>query len=115
MDTPPQAQLRTDLTRLALPALVVTLGLQLLRVFIPSLAWYLRDTLGVGSAVLGACAFGTFLLGFHRRAAAPRARSHRHAALQRGRAGARAPGRTDRARPGGRSQGFHSQPGMVSA
>jgi hypothetical protein len=47
MDTPPQAQLRTDLTRLALPALVVTLGLQLLRVFIPSLAWYLRDTLGV--------------------------------------------------------------------
>ncbi len=64
MDTSPQAQLRTDLTRLALPALVITLGLQLLRVFIPSLAWYLRDTLGVGSAVLGACAFGTFLLGF---------------------------------------------------
>ena len=64
MDTPPQRQLRTDLDRLALPALVVTLGLQLLRVFIPSLAWYLRDTLGVGSAVLGACAFGTFLLGF---------------------------------------------------
>ena len=64
MNTSPQAQLRNDLTRLALPALVITLGLQLLRVFIPSLAWYLRDTLGVGSALLGACAFGTFLLGF---------------------------------------------------
>jgi hypothetical protein len=29
-----------------LPAMVLSQGLQLLRVFIPSLAWYLRDTQG---------------------------------------------------------------------
>ena len=54
----------TGLNALAHPALIVTLGLQLLRVFIPALSWYMRDTLGAGPAVLGACALGTFLLGF---------------------------------------------------
>jgi len=62
--TLPARRFGVELLRLALPALVVTVGLQVLRVFIPSLAWYLRDTVGVSSAVLGACAFGTFLLGF---------------------------------------------------
>jgi len=52
------------LRRLALPALVVVLGLQMLRVYIPSLAWYLRDTVGVGSITLGGIAFATFALGF---------------------------------------------------
>jgi hypothetical protein len=49
---------------MALPALVTVLGLQSLRVFFPSLAWYLRDTLGIGSVTLGAVAFATFFLGF---------------------------------------------------
>ena len=52
------------LRRLALPALVTVLGLQSLRVYYPSLAWYLRDTVGVGSITLGGIAFATFLLGF---------------------------------------------------
>jgi hypothetical protein len=30
-----------------LPALVFTLSMQLLRVFISGLAWYLRDTVGI--------------------------------------------------------------------
>lgn len=62
--TLPARRFAPEILHLALPTLVVTIGLQLLRVFIPSLAWYLRDTIGVSSAVLGACAFGTFLLGF---------------------------------------------------
>jgi endonuclease/exonuclease/phosphatase family metal-dependent hydrolase len=53
-----------SLSSIALPALVLTLGLQTLRIFIPTLGWYLRDTLGVGSATLGIYAFGTFLVGF---------------------------------------------------
>jgi len=52
------------LRRLALPALITVLGLQSLRVYYPSLAWYLRDTVGVGSVTLGGIAFATFLLGF---------------------------------------------------
>jgi len=52
------------LRRLALPALVTVLGLQSLRVYYPSLAWYLRDTVGVGSMTLGGIAFATFLIGF---------------------------------------------------
>jgi endonuclease/exonuclease/phosphatase family metal-dependent hydrolase len=60
----PSRHVRTGLSALALPALIVTLGLQLLRVLIPGLSWYMRDTLGAGPAVLGACALGTFLLGF---------------------------------------------------
>jgi endonuclease/exonuclease/phosphatase family metal-dependent hydrolase len=39
------------------------MGLQLLRVFIPSLAWYLRDTVGYSSLSLVPYAFGTFLVG----------------------------------------------------
>lgn len=65
MDVPKSSRrLLTELSTLALPALIVTLGLQLLRVLIPELSWYMRDTLGISPAVLGACALGTFLLGF---------------------------------------------------
>ncbi|HSB88834.1 MAG TPA: endonuclease/exonuclease/phosphatase family protein [Anaerolineales bacterium] len=55
---------RSTLMGLALPTLVVALGLQILRVFFPSLAWYLRDTVGVGSITLGGIAFAAFLPGF---------------------------------------------------
>ena len=47
-----------------LPAMVLSQGLQLLRVFIPSLAWYLRDTQGLSSLSLLPYAFGTFLAGY---------------------------------------------------
>lgn len=47
-----------------LPALVITLGMQTLRTLIPGVAWYLRDTLGVGTLQLIPYAFGAFLLGF---------------------------------------------------
>ncbi len=47
-----------------LPVLVITFGLQFIRSFIPSLAWYLRDTAAVGTLSLIPYAFGTFLLGF---------------------------------------------------
>jgi endonuclease/exonuclease/phosphatase family metal-dependent hydrolase len=47
-----------------LPAMVLSQGLQLLRVFIPSLAWYLRDTQGLASLSLLPYAFGTFLVGY---------------------------------------------------
>src|SRR3989304_5545566 len=47
-----------------LPAMVLSQGLQLLRVFIPSLAWYLRDTQGLSSVSLLPYAFGTFLAGY---------------------------------------------------
>src|SRR3972149_11763439 len=47
-----------------LPAMVLSQGLQLLRVFIPSLAWYLRDTQGLSSVSLLPYAFGTFLVGY---------------------------------------------------
>jgi endonuclease/exonuclease/phosphatase family metal-dependent hydrolase len=46
-----------------LPVVTISLGLQLLRVLIPSLAWYLRDTQGVSSLSLAPYAFGTFLVG----------------------------------------------------
>ncbi|MGD8758973.1 MAG: endonuclease/exonuclease/phosphatase family protein [Anaerolineales bacterium] len=52
------------LKSIALPAIVIALGLQTLRVFLPSLAWYLKDTVGVGSAFLGIYAIGTFLVGY---------------------------------------------------
>jgi endonuclease/exonuclease/phosphatase family metal-dependent hydrolase len=45
-----------------LPILVVVMGLQLLRLFIGSLAWYLRDTVGVSALSLAPYAFGTFLI-----------------------------------------------------
>jgi endonuclease/exonuclease/phosphatase family metal-dependent hydrolase len=47
-----------------LPCLIFTFGLQLMRMFIPGLAWYLRDTAGVPTLQLIPYAFGTFLLGF---------------------------------------------------
>lgn len=49
---------------LILPSVVVIFGLQALRGFIPGVAWYLRDTKGVGSLNLIPYAFGTFFLGF---------------------------------------------------
>ena len=52
------------LRALALPALVVAIGLQTSRIFFPSLAWYLKDTVGVGSITLAVYAFGTFLFAF---------------------------------------------------
>lgn len=52
------------LQALALPAIVVTLGMQLMRVLFPSLAWYLRDTVGLPSLQLGYYAFATFLAAF---------------------------------------------------
>lgn len=47
-----------------LPVFTVVMGMQLLRVFIPSLAWYLRDTVGLAPLSLAPYAFGTFLFGF---------------------------------------------------
>jgi endonuclease/exonuclease/phosphatase family metal-dependent hydrolase len=61
---PPSRLIASELIQLGLPALVLLFGLQLLRVLIPGLAWYLRDTVGVTSAVLGVLGLGTFLLGF---------------------------------------------------
>ena len=49
---------------LILPSIVVVLGLQSLRGFIPGLSWYLRDTVGAGTFSLLPYAFGTFILGF---------------------------------------------------
>ena len=47
-----------------LPILVVTMGMQLLRLFIGSLTWYLRDTEGLSAVSLAPYAFGTFVLAF---------------------------------------------------
>ncbi len=47
-----------------LPALVIVLGLQMLRSIIPGLAWYLKDTRGASTLDLIPYAFGTFSLGF---------------------------------------------------
>lgn len=47
-----------------LPILVFSFGLQLMRIFIPGLAWYMRDTLSTGTLDLLPYAFGTFFLGF---------------------------------------------------
>jgi len=47
-----------------LPALVILLGLQMLRSIIPGLAWYLKDTRGASTLDLLPYAFGTFFLGF---------------------------------------------------
>jgi endonuclease/exonuclease/phosphatase family metal-dependent hydrolase len=41
----------------ALPALIITFGLQILRVFLPSLAWFLRDTVGVEPLPMAVLAF----------------------------------------------------------
>ncbi len=45
-----------------LPILVVTMGMQFLRLFIGTLTWYLRDTVGLSAVSLAPYAFGTFLL-----------------------------------------------------
>lgn len=49
---------------LLLPALVVALGMQLLRLFIPNLVWYLRAAVGLSTFELVPYAFGTFFLAF---------------------------------------------------
>lgn len=46
------------------PVITITCGLQLLRVFFPSLAWYLRDTIGMNTLELIPYALGPFLLVF---------------------------------------------------
>jgi len=65
-----------SLRSLVLPALVIVLGMQVLRVFIPGLVWYLMDTVGLPSTSLAGYAFGAFLLAFLaaalRRLAGPR-------------------------------------------
>src|SRR3972149_11539725 len=66
-EDPPMRQRAFESQRLLgwlLPAMVLSQGLQLLRVFIPSLAWYLRDTVGLSSLSLLPYAFGTFLVGY---------------------------------------------------
>jgi endonuclease/exonuclease/phosphatase family metal-dependent hydrolase len=55
---------RQVLVGFMLPALVITMGLQTLRVFFPSLAWYLKDTVGLPSTTLAICALATFAVGF---------------------------------------------------
>ncbi|HET6747706.1 MAG TPA: hypothetical protein VFL71_00470, partial [Actinomycetes bacterium] len=59
------------LAELALPALTVTFGLQLLRLMVPTVVSVYRDRLGAPLSSLALFAFGTFLLGF---LAAPLAR-----------------------------------------
>ncbi len=54
----------SSLRRWILPVITISMGLQLLRVFIPSLAWYLRDTAGYSSLSLAPYAFGTFAVGY---------------------------------------------------
>ncbi len=64
MNAPIRRRPPTFLQALMLPSLVVALGLQLLRVLMPSLVWYLQDTMGQPPTALAGYAFGTFLLGF---------------------------------------------------
>ena len=64
MNTKPQPLDFKKILDYLLPALVITLGLQLIRAFIPGLAWYLKDTVGIGTLSLIPYAFGTFFLGF---------------------------------------------------
>jgi endonuclease/exonuclease/phosphatase family metal-dependent hydrolase len=76
MSTPRSWFKPSVLRSLVLPTLVVTLGMQTMRVLFPGLAWYLKDTVGVGSMTLAGYAFGTFLIAFLaailRRLAGPR-------------------------------------------
>jgi endonuclease/exonuclease/phosphatase family metal-dependent hydrolase len=48
----------------AFPALITTLGLQILRVFLPSQAWYLRDTVGLTPMPMVVVAFLPVPVGF---------------------------------------------------
>lgn len=49
---------------LALPGLTMMLGLQTLRVLIPTIVWYLGDTLELSSVVLGVISISIFALSF---------------------------------------------------
>ncbi|MEX0787949.1 MAG: endonuclease/exonuclease/phosphatase family protein [Anaerolineales bacterium] len=64
MDTPQRWFRAEALRSLALPAVVTAIGLQMMRVFFPSLAWYLRDTVGIGSVTLGLYALAAFAVTF---------------------------------------------------
>jgi endonuclease/exonuclease/phosphatase family metal-dependent hydrolase len=65
MQSPSQSWFRLRTLRaVALPALVITLGMETIRVLFPSLAWYMRDTLGASSISVGAYVFGAALFGF---------------------------------------------------
>ncbi len=55
---------KETLFELGLPALTTMFGLQLLRVLLPSLVWYLGDSVGVSYIALGPIAIGTFLAAF---------------------------------------------------
>lgn len=48
----------------ALPAILITAGLQLVRVLFPSLAWYMMDVVGVPSLDLAPYALGAFMPAF---------------------------------------------------
>lgn len=77
MDSRAHSLIRTiTLRTLALPVLTVTLGLQTLRMLFPSVAVYIRDTVGLGAMMLAVYAFIPFLIGFLaailRRLAGPR-------------------------------------------
>jgi len=69
---------KDHLMLLALPAITMAFGLQLLRVLLPSLVWYLGDSAGVSYFLLGPLAFGIFLTSFLA-AAFRRALGHWHA------------------------------------
>ena len=53
-----------QLRKWILPVLAVAMGLQMLRLFIGSLTWYLRDTVGLSAISLAPYAILTFLVGF---------------------------------------------------
>jgi endonuclease/exonuclease/phosphatase family metal-dependent hydrolase len=59
-----RSHILSGIQKYILPILVFSFGLQLLRAFIPGLAWYLKDTVGIGTLSLIPYAFGTFFLGF---------------------------------------------------
>lgn len=58
------SQFASKLRLYLLPVLAISFGLQFIRSFIPGLAWYLRDTVSMGTLSLIPYAFGTFTLGF---------------------------------------------------
>jgi hypothetical protein len=62
--TRPRTLPAAALAELALPALTVTFGLQLLRLMIPTVMSVYRDRLGAPLVSLALFAFGVFLLGF---------------------------------------------------
>lgn len=52
------------LQAVALPTLVIALGVETIRVLFPSLAWYMRDTVGASSVTVGAYVFAAAFIGF---------------------------------------------------